>query len=100
MKFSYVCTADKEHIEMYLKAIWYIKEKKNPIRISTIAKMLNVKQSSVVQMLKKLNQKKLVSYNRTYVELTPDGESIGANMIRNSRLIRSVNAEFIKSRNK
>lgn len=92
----YVCTADKEHIEMYLKAIWYIKEKKNPIRISTIAKMLNVKQSSVVQMLKKLNQKKLISYNRTYVELTPDGESIGANMIRNCRLLEVLMQNSLK----
>lgn len=64
--------ADKEHVEMYLKAIWYIKEKKTPVKVSTIAKMLNIKQSSVVQMLKKLNNKKFVSYNKTDIELTAD----------------------------
>ena len=56
----FVGTAEAEHVEMYLKAIWHIKERNDPVKISTIAKMLNVRQPSVVQMLKKLNQKELV----------------------------------------
>ena len=59
----FVGTAEAEHVEMYLKAIWHIKERNDPVKISTIAKMLNVRQPSVVQMLKKLNQKELVEYN-------------------------------------
>jgi Mn-dependent transcriptional regulator len=43
---------------MYLKAIWHIKESGGDVKISTIAKMLNIRQPSVVQMLKKLNLKK------------------------------------------
>jgi len=50
----FVGTAEAEHVEMYLKAIWHIKERGDPVKISTIAKMLNVRQPSVVQMLKKL----------------------------------------------
>ena len=53
----FVGTAEAEHGEMYLKAIWHIKEKNELVKISTIAKMLNVRQPSVVQMLKKLNEK-------------------------------------------
>ena len=53
----FVGTAEAEHVEMYLKAIWHIKERNDPVKISTIAKMLNVRQPSVVQMLKKLNEK-------------------------------------------
>ena len=53
----FVGTAEAEHVEMYLKAIWHIKERGDPVKISTIAKMLNVRQPSVVQMLKKLNQR-------------------------------------------
>jgi DtxR family Mn-dependent transcriptional regulator len=51
----YLDTADSEHIEMYLKAIWRISEKGEKVKVSSIAKILNVKQPSVVQMLHKLN---------------------------------------------
>ena len=83
----FVGTAEAEHVEMYLKAIWHIKEKGEDVKISTIAKMLNVRQPSVVQMLKKLNNKNLVNYNKAGVKLTEDGERIGASMMRNSRLL-------------
>ena len=69
----FVGTAEAEHIEMYLKAIWHIKERGQDVKISTIAKMLNVRQPSVVQMLKKLNTKDLVNYNKAGVKLTEDG---------------------------
>ena len=47
----FVGTADAEHVEMYLKAIWHHKEKGLDVKISTIAKMLNVRHPSVVKML-------------------------------------------------
>ncbi len=47
----FVGTAEAEHVEMYLKAIWHIKERGEDVKISTIAKMLNVRHPSVVQML-------------------------------------------------
>ena len=50
----FVGTAEAEHTEMYLKAVWHIREKGDDVKISTIAKRLNVRQPSVVQMLKKL----------------------------------------------
>ena len=65
----FVGTAEAEHVEMYLKAIWHIKERGGDVKISTIAKMLNVRQPSVVQMLKKLNEKNLVNYNKAGVSL-------------------------------
>ena len=46
-------------LKCILKAIWHIKERGEDVKISTIAKMLNVRQPSVVQMLKKLNSKNL-----------------------------------------
>ena len=63
----FVGTAEAEHVEMYLKAIWHIKERNEDVKISTIAKILHVRQPSVVQMLKKLNEKQLVSYNKAGV---------------------------------
>ena len=92
----FVGTAEAEHIEMYLKAIWHLKERKEDVKISTIAKMLNVRQPSVVQMLKKLNGKNLVNYNKAGVKLTEEGQTIGASMMRNSRLLEVLMDSALK----
>jgi DtxR family Mn-dependent transcriptional regulator len=92
----FVGTAEAEHVEMYLKAIWHIKEKGGDVKISTIAKMLNVRQPSVVQMLKKLNLKNLVNYNKAGVRLTEDGERVGSSMMRNSRLLEVLMDSALK----
>jgi len=92
----FVGTAEAEHVEMYLKAIWHIKERGEDVKISIIAKMLNVRQPSVVQMLKKLNLKNLVNYNKAGVKLTEDGERIGASMMRNSRLLEVLMDSALK----
>jgi len=92
----FVGTAEAEHVEMYLKAIWHIKERNEPVKISVIAKMLNVRQPSVVQMLKKLNEKELVEYNKAGVILTETGEKIGSSMMRNSRLLEVLMDSALK----
>ncbi len=92
----FVGTADAEHIEMYLKAIWHIKEKGGDVKISTIAKMLSVRQPSVVQMLKKLNTKNLVNYNKAGVKLTEEGQAVGASMMRNSRVLEVLMESKLK----
>jgi len=92
----FVGTAEAEHIEMYLKAIWHIKERGGDVKISTIAKMLNVRQPSVVQMLKKLNTQNLVNYNKAGVKLTESGQIIGASMMRNSRLLEVLMESALK----
>jgi len=92
----FVGTAEAEHVEMYLKAIWHIKERGGDVKISTIAKMLNVRQPSVVQMLKKLNEQKLVNYNKAGVTLTEEGGKVGASMMRNSRLLEVLMESALK----
>ena len=92
----FVGTAEAEHVEMYLKAIWHIKEKNEPVKISTIAKMLNVRQPSVVQMLKKLSERNLVKYNKAGVSLSESGEIIGSSMMRNSRLLEVLMQSALK----
>jgi len=92
----FVGTAEAEHVEMYLKAIWHIKESGGDVKISTIAKMLNIRQPSVVQMLKKLNVKNLVEYNKAGVNLTEEGEKIGSSMMRNSRLLEVLMESALK----
>ena len=92
----FVGTAEAEHVEMYLKAIWHILERKELVKISTIAKILSVKQPSVVQMLKKLNEQQLVEYNKAGVSLTEKGEKVGSSMMRNSRLMEVLMDSALK----
>ena len=92
----FVGTAEAEHVEMYLKAIWHLDERKEDVKISSIARMLHVRQPSVVQMLKKLNSKKLVSYNKAGVSLTEEGNSVGSTMMRNSRLLEVLMDSALK----
>ena len=94
----FIGTAELEHIEMYLKAIWHIREKKEQVKVSSIAKILNVTQPSVVQMLHKLNDSKLVEYRKgnTIMEMTLEGEKIGERMIRNTRLLEVMMKESLK----
>ena len=92
----FVGTAEAEHTEMYLKAVWHIREKGGDVKISTIAKRLNVRQPSVVQMLKKLAERNLVTYNKAGVSLKESGEKVAASMIRNSRLLEVLMESSLK----
>ena len=93
----YIGTAESEHVEMYLKAIWYIRERGEEVKVSSIAKMLNVKQPSVVQMLRKLDEANLVEYSKgNMVKMTTEGERIGKQMIRNTRLLEVLMRDSLK----
>jgi len=93
----YIGTAESEHVEMYLKAIWYIRERGEEVKVSSIAKMLNVKQPSVVQMLRKLDESNLVEYSKgNMVRMTSEGERIGKQMIRNTRLLEVLMRDSLK----
>jgi DtxR family transcriptional regulator, Mn-dependent transcriptional regulator len=93
----YIGTAESEHVEMYLKAIWYIRERGEEVKVSSIAKMLNVKQPSVVQMLRKLDEANLVEYSKgNMVKMTSEGERIGKQMIRNTRLLEVLMRDSLK----
>ena len=94
----HIDTVEAESVEMYLKAVWYIREQGKDVRVSSIAKLLNVKQPSVVQMLHKLNEANLVEYSagRNLVRMTPGGEKIGKQMIRNTRLLEVLMRDALK----
>ena len=93
----YVGTAESEHIEMYLKAIWSIVERKQEVKVSSISKILNVTQPSVVEMLQKLNNANLVDYKKgKIVQMTKEGKRIGKQMIRNTRLLEVMMKDALK----
>ena len=92
----FVGTADAEHTEMYLKSIWHLRERGEKCRINSIAKMLNITQPSVIQMLKKLSGQGLVVYNKNGVTLTESGQQVGTTMMRNSRLLEVMMESALK----
>ena len=92
----FIGTAELEHVEMYLKAIWCICEKGEDVKVSSIAKLLNVTQPSVVQMLRKLNDSDLVRYSKGSVKMTQEGDRIGRQMIRNTRLLEVLMRDALK----
>lgn len=92
----FVGTAIAEHIEMYLKAIWHLVERGEQCRVNSIASMLNIKQPSVVQMLKKLSEQGLLVYNKNGIHLTETGQEIGSTMMRNSRLLEVLMDSALK----
>ena len=93
----YVGTAESEHIEMYLKAIWCILERRQEVKVSSISKVLNVTQPSVVEMLQKLNNANLVDYKKgKIVQMTKKGKRIGNQMIRNTRLLEVMMKDALK----
>jgi hypothetical protein len=66
----YIDTAETEHIEMYLKAIWSISERKEEVKISSIARLLDIRQPIVVQMFHMLNDAGLcVEFNNRFIEI-------------------------------
>lgn len=74
--------------ENYLKAIFKLLEKGDKkITTNAIAEMVNTAPASVTDMLKKLNEKHLINYEKYQgVSLTPAGRKVAVNIIRKHRL--------------
>jgi len=96
MTKMYVNTAKDEHLEMYLKAMCIMEEEGLPMKVSIIAKKLNIRQPSVIEMLRKLNEKKLITYNKLGIEINDIGRKIGQNTIRKSRLLETMMTNMLK----
>jgi len=74
--------------ENYLKAIYRISQKADTkITPTAIAEEMNVNAASVVDMIKKLNEKALIGYEKSKgVELTDKGSKSALSIVRNHRL--------------
>lgn len=68
-------------MEDYLEAIYDLNQEHSSVRVRDIAQKLDVKMPTVTSMLKSLNEKGYVNYEKyEYVELTEHGENIGKEM--------------------
>ena len=75
--------------ENYIKAIFKLQEKtaKEAVNTNDIALELNMKAASVTDMIKRLSDKKLITYKKYYgVSLTKKGNEIALDVIRKHRL--------------
>lgn len=74
--------------ENYIKAIFHLSEEGDEnISTNDIATAVKAKAASVTDMLKKLKQKKIITYEKYYgVRLTAAGEKIAKSVIRKHRL--------------
>lgn len=74
--------------ENYLKVIFLLSgQEKDRVNTNALAERLNTKASSITDMLKKLSEKKLISYKKyNGCELTSKGESIAIQIVRKHRL--------------
>lgn len=74
--------------ENYIKAIYHLSEDAvTAISTNNIAKEISATAASVTDMLKKLQQKKIISYEKYKgVRLTKEGEKIAKSVVRKHRL--------------
>jgi DtxR family Mn-dependent transcriptional regulator len=73
--------------ENYLKAIYHISKSENKVSPKAIADALDNNPASVIDMLKKLQDKKLISYDKVQgAVLTTPGETTALDVIRKHRL--------------
>lgn len=74
--------------ENYLKAIYGLTQKKQgKISLTAIAEAMGINAASVIDMMKKLSEKQLISYDKANgAALTSKGQAIAVHIIRNHRL--------------
>jgi DtxR family Mn-dependent transcriptional regulator len=83
-------------MEDYLEAIFDLDQDKKVVRVKDIAKRMKVKMPTVSSMLKTLNARGLVNYEKyEYVELTREGAKVGREMRRRHEVLREFLSEIL-----
>ncbi len=84
-------------MEDYLETIFQLNKEKGGIRVKNIAKKMGVKMPTVTNMLKILNDKGLVDYEKhEYLELTDKGQRIGGEIQKRHDVIRDFLTDILK----
>jgi DtxR family Mn-dependent transcriptional regulator len=83
-------------MENYMEAIYNLDNEKRVVRVKDIAKRLGVKMPTVTNMLKTLNERGLVNYERyEYLELTDKGEDVGKEIDRRHHILRDFLTDIL-----
>lgn len=84
-------------MEDYLEAIFDLDQEKKVVRVKDIAKRMDVKMPTVSSMLKALNVRGLVNYEKyEYVELTKDGSDVGKEIRRRHEILLQFLTEILE----
>ncbi|MEA3358110.1 MAG: metal-dependent transcriptional regulator [Thermodesulfobacteriota bacterium] len=84
-------------MEDYLEVIYNLAREKRAVRVKDIAKRLGVKMPTVTSMLKGLNEKKLIDYEKyEYIELTEKGSNVGQEIDRRHQIFREFLTDILK----
>lgn len=84
-------------MEDYLEAIYDLDKDKKVIRVKDIAKRMDVKMPTVTSMLKTLNDRGLVHYEKyEYVEPTAKGTKVGREMRRRHQILFRFLTDILK----
>lgn len=77
-----------KQMEDYLKNIYKLQEESTPVATKAIAEKMGISSASVTSMIKKLDQLKLLAYERYKgVVLTKRGERVALEIVRHHRLL-------------
>jgi DtxR family Mn-dependent transcriptional regulator len=83
-------------MENYLEAIYNLDKEKRAVRVKDIAKRLGVKMPTVTNMLKTLNERGLIEYEKyEYLELTRDGADVGEEIDRRHHVLKSFLTDIL-----
>ncbi|MBN1277026.1 MAG: metal-dependent transcriptional regulator [Deltaproteobacteria bacterium] len=84
-------------MEDYLEIIFTLSREKRIVRVRDIAKRLGVKMPTVTSMLKVLNDRGLIAYEKyEFLDLTDKGLSIGREINRRHRVLRNFLTDILK----
>lgn len=73
--------------ENYLKSIFHLSQKEDPVSTNSISEDLKTKPASVSDMLRKLSDKNMLFYEKYKgVRLTPEGKAVALWLVRKHRL--------------
>ena len=88
-------------MEDYLEAIFDLDQEKRFVRVKDIAKRMDVKMPTVSSMLKALNDRGLVNYEKyEYIELTKAGAKVGKEMRRRHGVLLKFLTEILEIEHK
>ncbi len=78
----------------YLEAIYILSRGRDPVRVKDVAVMLNIRPSSAVELLRRLSEKGLISYERyKSIRLTDLGRSVAERVYMRHKALK----EFLSS---
>ncbi len=84
-------------MEDYLEAIFDLSQDKKVVRVKDIAKRMDVKMPTVSSMLRTLNDRGLVHYEKyEYIELTKEGGYVGKEMRRRHEVLNAFLTEILQ----